>query len=114
MDIFEQCDNWFLNAEYQKVIDTLEAIPASERTPQMDSELALAYEFLAVSCKTITKPNGREMIIPEGRELLKKGIALLEPHEEYFEGDHFWNFRMGGCYFYLDQPVRRCDTTAPL
>lgn len=103
MDIFEQCDNWFLNTEYQKVIDTLEAIPASERTPQMDSELALAYEFLAVSYKTITKPNGREMIIPEGRELLKKGIALLEPHEEYFEGDHFWNFRMGGCYFYLDQ-----------
>ena len=41
-----------------------------------------------------------------GRDLLKKAIALLKPHEEYFEGDHCWNFRMGYAYYYLDQEGR--------
>ena len=35
--------------------------------------------------------------------MLKKAIALLKPHEEYFEGDYYWNFRMGYSYYYLDQ-----------
>lgn len=38
--------------------------------------------------------------------MLKKAIALLKPHEEYFEGDHYWNFRMGYSYYYLDQEGR--------
>ena len=72
----------------------LEAIPAQERTPEMDSELARAYNNLADHSK------------PEGRKLLKKAIALLEPHEEYFAGDHYWNYRIGYSYFYLDQEGR--------
>ncbi|MBO3282632.1 tetratricopeptide repeat protein, partial [Intestinimonas butyriciproducens] len=40
------------------------------------------------------------------RELFKKAIALLAPHEEYFAGDHCWNFRMGYSYYYLDQEGR--------
>ena len=35
--------------------------------------------------------------------MLNKAIALLKPHEEYFEGDYYWNFRMGYSYYYLDQ-----------
>lgn len=35
--------------------------------------------------------------------MFQKAIALLEPHEEYFAGDHSWNFRMGYAYYYLDQ-----------
>ena len=38
--------------------------------------------------------------------MLKKAIALLKPHEEYFEGDYYWNFRMGYSYYYLDQEGR--------
>ena len=30
----------------------------------------------------------------------------LKPHEEYFEDDYYWNFRMGYSYFYLDQEGR--------
>ena len=74
----------------------LEAIPAQERTPEMDSELARAYNNLADPYK------------PGGKEMLKKSIALLKPHEEYFAGDHYWNFRMGYSYFYLDQEGRAC------
>ena len=34
MDILQQCQKWHENDEYQKIIDTLEAIPAGERTPE--------------------------------------------------------------------------------
>ena len=91
MDILQQCQKWNENSEYQKIIDALEAIPAQERTPEMDSELARAYNNLGA---------------PSNRALLKKAIALLKPHEKYFEGDHCWNFRMGYSYFYLDQEGR--------
>ena len=33
MDLLKQCQQWFEQDEAQKVIDTLEAIPAEERTP---------------------------------------------------------------------------------
>ena len=88
MDILQQCQIWNENDEYQKIIDALEAIPAEKRTPEMDSELARAYNNLAE---------------PGDRELLKKAITLLKPHEEYFAGDHRWNFRIGYSYYYLDQ-----------
>lgn len=94
MDILKQCQTWNENHEYQKILDALEAIPAKERTPEMDSELARAYNNLADPCK------------PEGVHMLKRAIALLKPHEEAFADDHFWNFRMGYAYFYLDQEGR--------
>ena len=88
MNLLEQCQKWHEADEYQKIIDALEAIPDEERTPEMDSELARAYNNLGVR---------------SNRELLKKSVALLQKHEEYFGGDHLWNFRMGYSYFYLDQ-----------
>ncbi len=91
MELMKQCQIWNENDEYQKIIDALEAIPSQERTPEMDSELARAYSNVAE---------------PGDRELLKKAISLLEPHEEYFTGDHYWNFRMGYSYYYLDQEGR--------
>ena len=94
MDILQQCQKWNENDEYEKIIDALETIPAKERTPEEDSELARAYNNLADPTE------------PEGRDLLKKAIALLKPHEEYFAGDHCWNFRMGYAYYYLDQEGR--------
>lgn len=88
MKLLEQCQKWNEEDEFQKIIDTLEAIPAGERTPEMDSELARAYSNLAE---------------PGDRELFQRAIDLLEPHEEYFRGDHCWNFHMGYAYYYLDQ-----------
>ncbi|MFR1478976.1 MAG: Suppressor of fused protein (SUFU), partial [Hydrogeniiclostridium mannosilyticum] len=39
----------------------------------------------------------------EDRDLYKKAISVLQPHEEYFAKDHNWNFRMAFAYYYLDQ-----------
>ena len=94
MDILEQCQKWHEESKQHKIIDALEAIPAEERTPEMDSELARAYNNLADPHK------------PTCKEMLKKALALLKPHEEYFEDDYYWNFRMGYSYFYLDQEGR--------
>ena len=88
MELLEQCKIWNENSEYQKIIDALEAIPAEQRTPEMDSELARAYNNKAG---------------PEDKELFRKAIALLQPHADYFKGDHCWNFRMAYAYYYLDQ-----------
>ena len=61
MELLEQCQKWNENDEFQKIIDALEAIPAGERTPELDSELARAYNNLGA---------------PSNRALLKKAIAL--------------------------------------
>ena len=92
MDILKQCQKWHENNEHHKIIEALEGI--EERTPEMDSQLARAYN------------NEADHRTPEGRAMLKKAIALLKPHEEYFEGDYYWNFRMGYSYYYLDQEGR--------
>lgn len=92
MDILKQCQKWHENNEHHKIIEALEGI--EERTPEMDSQLARAYN------------NEADHRTPEGRAMLKKAIALLKPHEEYFEGDYYWNFRMGYSYYHLNQEGR--------
>lgn len=91
MDLLKQCEIWHENDEYQKIIDALEALPEEDHTPETDSELARAYNNLA------------DHTTPEGKAMLRKAIALLKPHEEHFQGDHCWNFRMGYAYFFLYQ-----------
>lgn len=88
MDILEQCQIWNENDEYAKIIEAIEALPDEERTPETDSELARAYNNLAGL---------------EDRELYEKALELLLPHEDYFQGDHCWNFRTAYAYYYLDQ-----------
>ena len=46
MELLEQCKEWNNNEEYQKVVDALEILPENARTPEMDSELAMAYNNL--------------------------------------------------------------------
>ena len=88
MELLEQCQLWCEQGDYQAIVDTLEAIPAGQRTPEMDSELGRAYNGLA----------------GEGqRELYQKALELLRPHEEYFEKDHCWNYRIASAYYYLDE-----------
>lgn len=88
MTLLEQCQCWHENDEYKKIIDALEALPAAERTPETDSELARAYNNIA------------EL---GDKELFRKALDLLKPHEEYFAEDHCWNFRIAYAYFYLDK-----------
>ena len=79
MELLQQCRLWCDQEEYQKAVDALEAVPAEQRTPEMDSELARGYIALA----------------GEGeQEPYKKALRLLAPHEEHFAGDYCWHSRM--------------------
>ena len=90
MDLLKQCQQWFEQNELQKVIDALEAIPAGERIPELDNELAKAYIAVAE-------------IGEAGRALYEKALKLLQPHEEHFAEDHCWNYRIASAYYYLDE-----------
>ena len=91
MTLLEQCQVWHENEEDQKIIAEIEALPAEERTPELDSELARAYNNAADA---------------GDRAYFEKAIGLLAPHANYFAGDHLWNFRMGYAYYYLDREDR--------
>ena len=43
MDLLKQCQKWIEEGKEQRVIEEIEAMPADERTPELDSELARAY-----------------------------------------------------------------------
>ena len=90
MELLKQCQQWFEQNEIQKMIDALEAIPADERTPELDSELAKAYIGIAE-------------IGEAGRALYEKALKLLVLHEEHFAEDHCWNYRIASAYYYLDE-----------
>ena len=91
MTLLEQCQIWHAHDEFQKIIEAIDAVPAAERTPELDSELARAYNNAASV---------------DDRAYFEKAIALLTPHADYFKGDHLWNFRMGYAYYYLDREDR--------
>ena len=94
MDILKQCQKWHEESKQHKIIDALEAIPAEERTPEIDMELARAYNNLADPSE------------PEGRKLLHQALELMQSHEEELGDTYSWNFRMGYAYYYLDQEGR--------
>lgn len=91
MNVLDQCQQWHANNKHQKIIETLEAIDADQRTPEMDSVLARAYN------------NEADHRTPDGREMLHRAIELLERHEDNLGETPLWNFRMGYAYYYLDQ-----------
>ena len=88
MEVLKQCQKWFEQNEIQKVIDALEAIPAEERTPELDCELAKAYITIAEVGE---------------REPFEKALQLLALHEEELGEDHCWNYRIASSYYYLDE-----------
>lgn len=87
MDLMKQCQIWHENDEFLKIIDAIEDMPDNERTPEMISELARAYNNIASE---------------QDVDILKKAISLLESVREYFEDDHCWNYRMAYAYYYLN------------
>ena len=91
MTLLEQCQAWHNHGDYEKIIAAIEEIPAAERTPELDGELARAYNNFAQ---------------PSEWWYFKKAIDLLTPHAEDSADDHVWNFRMGYAYYYLDQENR--------
>ena len=68
MTLLEQCQRWHENEEYQKIITEIEALPSDERTPELDSELARAYNNAARV---------------DDRAYFEKAIDLLTPMRKF-------------------------------
>lgn len=90
-ELMDRCEAWHEAGEYEKIVETLEAIPEAERTTDIDMELARAYNNLGDSGDI------------EGRRLLKKALRLMEPHETELSDDYSWNFRMGYALIFLER-----------
>ena len=69
MDILEQCRRWNESGAFEKSREMLEAIPAEERGPEGDSELAEAYLALAET---------------EGAELYHKALTVWQRTKRNF------------------------------
>ena len=70
MDILKQCQKWHEENKQHKIIDALEAIPAEERTPEIDRSWPAPT--------TIWRP-------PESRReesCFKGPLDLMQSHEE--------------------------------
>ena len=88
MDILEQCRQWNESGAFEKSREMLEAIPAEERGPEGDAELAEAYLALAET---------------EGTELYHKALRVLAVHEEAQSEDFRRNRLTALAYYYLDE-----------
>ncbi len=88
--LMEQIETWEDAGEFQKVIDTIEAIPEEERGYDLVFVLANSY------CESA--PDGEE-----GVPFLEKSVELLQSIEEKGQYDSGWNLGMGCALYYLDQ-----------
>ncbi len=91
----QQLARWHEENDFQRIIDAIEELPGEERTPDLVSQLARAYNNLAR---------------PGDRELFRRAQSLLLSVQEELKDDHNWNFRLGYACYYLD----REDQALPL
>lgn len=87
-ELEERCEEWHRNGEHQRIVNTIEALPDSLRTPQLTSTLARAYNNLGG---------------PDDRSPFLRAIELLESVGDDLRDDFLWNYRMGYSYVMLDR-----------
>ena len=88
MGLQEQIELWNETEHYEAIIEAIEALPETEQTPELISELARAYNNTAGL---------------EDTQKYNKAITLLKSVEEELGEEHSWNFRIAYAYYYLDQ-----------
>lgn len=76
MKLTEQLQEWNENDEYQKIIDAIEGLPDEERTPELISDLARAYNNIAGPALHYFEQSFREKTT-EGWSVFEKGEARL-------------------------------------
>lgn len=89
--LIQQINGWNETEEYQRIVDAIKELPEEKQTPNLISELARAYNNLAVL------KSGEAF----DKDLLYKAIDLLKSVEEDLKDDHCWNYRLAFAYYYL-------------
>lgn len=100
MDIIEQINFWHESDEHQKIIDTVEALPEEEQTPEIICLLARAYNNLGVMGDNNEL---KDDLSERNYSNLEKAIELLRTVENELGDTRNWNYRMGYAYYFLNQ-----------
>lgn len=85
-ELYQKLEKWHQDDEFQKIIDTIEAIPAGARGYELTGLLARAYANIGREGET---------------EPFEKAVALLNSIKEEGRADPNWHFRMGYALFWL-------------
>lgn len=92
--ILEQIEEFNEQDRFREITELIEKLGEEEKTPRVLSELAKAYNNLAV----YKRPDNVDT------ELLKISLSILEEIEDKLpENDHCFNFRFGYALFNLDR-----------
>ena len=86
--LMERLECWHEEGLHKRIIEAIEAMPESERTPDLYGILARAYNNIGG---------------PDDPEPFRKAISILESIREDKADDPLWNYRMGYSYFMMDR-----------
>ena len=89
--ILKKIDAWDEQDKIQAIVDFVEGLPVEQRTTQVLSELARAYNNLYWLDQT-----------EENKNHLRKAIEVFKYLEDELSEEAAWNYRIGYSYFFLD------------
>ena len=92
--ILKKIDAWDEQDKIQAIVDFVEGLPVEQRTTQVLSELARAYNNLYWLDQT-----------EENKNHLRKAIEVFKYLEDELSEEAAWNYRIGYSYFFLDDKV---------
>lgn len=93
-EILKQIEELNEQERFREIAELIEKLGEEEKTPRVLSELAKAYNNMAV----LEDPENVDT------ELLKRSLSILENIEDEFpKNDHLFNFRFGYALFNLDR-----------
>ncbi len=88
MTLLEQCRIWNENKEYKNVIVAIETLEEKYRSPDLDCELACAYNNIGDA---------------DHMQYFQKAAGLLLKHEKLLSDEYSFNFRLAYAYYFLDE-----------
>lgn len=91
MTLLEQCRIWNKNHEYKNVIVAIESLEDKYKSPELDVELAYAYNNI-----------GDENHI----QYFKKAYSLLIKHKKLLKDDYTFNFTLAYAYYFLEEKTK--------
>lgn len=97
--LLKELEAWHEQDQFSQIIMTINAVPAAERGYELTSQLARAYNNLAVlgDDQNLAASGNRRP------KLLEKALALLETVAEDGQNDPHWHFRKGYALYFLDR-----------
>ncbi len=86
--LVDQCEIWHQDEEHRRIIEAIESLPESEKTPELVCILARAYNNLGG---------------PDDHAPCLKAVELLESVRDSLGEDALWNYRLGYSYWMMDR-----------